>query len=310
MKVILYILLLTFAACRSKVKDGYTDTPTSGLIPICVDESFEPILQQEIDVFESIYTQANVLPHYCNEIEAVSTLLKDSVRLAVTSRPLTREEQESFRLRKFFPREVKIAVDGIALIINNQNQDTLISLKELRKILTGEIGYWQQLYSQALPEKIEVVFDHSNSSTVRFALDSICQGKAFSKSLRAEHSNARVIDYVATHPAAIGIVGVSWLQNPEDSTRLSFLKQVKVMAVSREEQATPDNSYKPWQAYLALGQYPLRREIYVLLTDPRNGLASGLASFLASDRGQRIILKAGLIPQTQPVRVVNVREKL
>ena len=50
--------------------------------------------------------------------------------------------------------------------------------------------------------------------------------------------------------------------------------------------------------------------MYVLLTDPRSGLASGFATFMASDRGQRIILRSGIVPATQNVRIVNVRENL
>lgn len=311
-KIILLLLVLVMAlvACHTKPKDKFTDTPTSGVIPVSVDESFQPIIGQEIDVFEGIYTLAGIVPHYCSEVEAINLLLKDSVRLAITTRPLTTQEQESFKSRKFFPREMKIAIDGIALIVNNQNQDTVISVADLQKVMTGEITDWKALDPQSSDENIELVFDHRNSSTVRFAIDSICRGKALSGRLRAEHTNAGVIDYVANNPQAIGVIGVSWLQNPEDSTRLSFLKRVKVMSVSRAEKPTSADSYKPWQAYLATGDYPLTRNVYAVLTDPRNGLASGFVSFLASDRGQRIILKAGLVPATQPVRIVNVREKL
>jgi hypothetical protein len=84
---------------------------------------------------------------------------------------------------------------------------------------------------------------------------------------------------------------------------------VKVLGVSRHRPAMSFNSFKPWQAYLALKEYPLIRDVYVILTDPRQGLASGFTGFLTSDRGQRIILKAGIVPATQPVRIVNVKEK-
>ncbi len=44
------------------------------------------------------------------------------------------------------------------------------------------------------------------------------------------------------------------------------------MSVSAEDVATPANSYKPYQAYLFYGNYPLARSIYALLNDPRSGL--------------------------------------
>ena len=46
------------------------------------------------------------------------------------------------------------------------------------------------------------------------------------------------------------------------------------MAVSAEDVATPGNSYKPYQAYLYYGNYPLARPIYAILNDPRNGPVS------------------------------------
>ena len=81
------------------------------------------------------------------------------------------------------------------------------------------------------------------------------------------------------------------------------------MAVSAEDVATPVNSYKPYQAYLYYGNYPLARSIYALLNDPRSGLPWGFTSFMTSDKGQRIILKSGLVPATQPVRIVRVKDE-
>ena len=63
------------------------------------------------------------------------------------------------------------------------------------------------------------------------------------------------------------------------------------------------------EAYLYYGNYPLARPIYAILNDPRNGLPWGFTSFMTSDKGQRIILKSGLVPATQPIRVVHVNDE-
>lgn len=101
-----FLLLLTVGACQSKPKDKFTDTPTSGVIPVAVDESFEPVVNREISVFEGIYTLAGIVPRYCSEVEAVNLLLQDSVRLAITTRPLTDAERASFESRKFVAKEI------------------------------------------------------------------------------------------------------------------------------------------------------------------------------------------------------------
>ena len=170
--------VLVLAACKQKPKDGRTDTYTSGTVAIAADESFQPIVQEEIDVFEALYPLADIVPHYVTEVEAVNLLLKDSLRLAITSRRLTPEEKYSFNSRKFFPQEIKIATDGLALITNLDNPDSLISVDAIRGILTGEKKRWKDIYPDSpLTGEIQLVFDNKNSSTVRFAIDSICHGQ-------------------------------------------------------------------------------------------------------------------------------------
>ncbi len=305
----LVMMLTSMSACQSKPKDGLTDTYTSGVIAIAADESFQPIVQEEVDVFEGLFPLAGIVPRYVTEVEAVNLLLKDSLRLAITSRRLTPEEMNSFNSRKFFPQEIKIATDGLALITNKDNPDTLITVNEIRNILTGKTTQWKDIYPASRLKDISLVFDNKNSSTVRFAVDSICKGAPLSNQVKALKTNREVIDYVSKTPDAIGIIGVNWLSDRNDSTGLSFSKEVRVMSVSTADKATPENSFKPYQAYLFYGDYPLTRSIYVLLNDPRSTLPWGFASFLSSDRGQRIILKSGLVPATQPVRVVNIKDK-
>ena len=150
--------------------------------------------------------------------------------------------------------------------------------------------------------------DNPNSGTVHYVIDSICQGKALSDSLRALKNNEEVIDYVATTPNAIGIIGANWIRNKADTTHLSFNQKVRVLSVSDSTQATSNNSYRPYQAYLALKKYPMTHEVYILINDPRGALPTGLMTFLTGERGQRIILKSGLVPATQPVRIINVKD--
>lgn len=304
------IVLAVLNACRSKSDKGPTDTYSSGVIAIAADESFAPIVQEEIDVFESLYPLAGIVPRYTTEVEAINLLLKDSVRLAIATRMLTEEEMNSFHSRKFYPQIIKLATDGLALIVNRSNPDSLLSVRDFRRILTGEVKDWKTVNPKSHLKAIQVVFDNKNSSTVRFAIDSICGGKPLAtRSVSALKTNQQVIDFVAENPGAMGIIGVNWLGNRSDTTQLSFREEIRVVAVSAEDVATPSNSYKPYQAYLYYGNYPLARPIYALLNDPRNGLPWGFTSFMTSDKGQRIILKSGLVPATQPVRIVHVNDE-
>ncbi|MDD4922337.1 MAG: phosphate ABC transporter substrate-binding protein, partial [Bacteroidales bacterium] len=143
----------------------------------------------------------------------------------------------------------------------------------------------------------------------RFVRDSVCGGKPISGNVKAMNSNLDVIDFVSKTPNAIGVIGVNWVSNRKDTTNLSFISQIRVMSVSPYDDARVDNSYQPFAAYLALRKYPLVRDIYMITSDLAGGLPAGFLHFVAGDRGQRIILKCGLVPANRPMRLVSVKSE-
>ncbi|MEG1574765.1 MAG: phosphate ABC transporter substrate-binding protein, partial [Bacteroidales bacterium] len=61
--LILFSATLLFVSCNRQAK-SYPDTPTSGVITISADETFAPVLDQEIDIFEFQYPEAHIIPIY------------------------------------------------------------------------------------------------------------------------------------------------------------------------------------------------------------------------------------------------------
>ena len=295
-------------ACGSEKAQGPTDTATSGIIALSADESFAPIVDQEIAVFENKYPQTSLLPIYASEVDAINLLLSDSVYLAITTRPLTEAENAGLEQKRLFAKPILLAMDAVALIVNRSNTDSLLSVNQLRKILSGEITSWKQINPKSKLDDITFVFDNPNSGMLRYLQDTVMHGAPISDKLFAQNGNQEVIDYVQNTPGAMGVVGVSWVMDMADTTLLSFNPDIRVMALT--EQAVPDayNTFKPYQAYLATGEYPLSRHVYAILSEPRSGLATAFASFLAGYTGQRVILRAGLVPATQALRIVNVRD--
>lgn len=305
------LLVLTVVSChRNERAITRTDTPTSGVALIACDECLEPVVMEEINVFTGLNIHATIIPVFTSEQETFDLLMKDSIRLIVAARDITEAEKLHLKNLKRYPRSQKIAIDGIALIINRENTDSLLSVMDLQKIITGEIRDWNTISSSNTEERpITVVFDQQNSSTLRFMTDSICRGQKVNRNAIAAKSNQEVINYVATHRNAMGVIGVNWISNPNDSTKLSFDNTIRVISLSEEVSPTKDNSYKPFPAYLATGDYPLTRDIYAIISDVRGGLPSGFMSFIAGDSGQRIILKAGLLPATRPTRLINLKNE-
>lgn len=306
-RYILFIAVLVLFSCNRAPKK-VLDTPTSGVIIMTADESFAPIIKEEIDLFEYTYPNASIIPIYTSEVEAMDLLLTDSVKFTITTRDFTQAEKEQVRSNKMLPISFCIAKDAIALIINKNNPDSMLTVAQVKDILTGKITSWRDINPNSKLKELSLTFDNKNSSTVRFALDSICKGEPLAdKNIYAQGTNEKVIDYVAATPGAIGVIGASWIGNKNDSTNMSFNDRVKVVALSRDGVATAANSYQPYQAYIALDYYPFTRYIYALNTSSRTGLVRGFSNFLASDKGQLIILKAGMMPQTQQVVIKPVK---
>ncbi|MCL2597170.1 MAG: substrate-binding domain-containing protein [Paludibacter sp.] len=303
------IVTLLLVSCYNRPVTR-TDTETSGTAKFGVDESFAPIVEEELAVFSGLNPDANLTVEYLSEPQLIKAILDDSLQLIMAARDLTDQQKDFIRSRKQTPRSQRIAIDGIALIINRQNTDSLISTADLKKIMTGEITRWNDVTNAEMSKlgDIQVVFDNPNSSTLRYINDSIAHGATLSDKLRALKNNNEVFDYVANTPNALGVIGVNWVSNPSDSLKLTFRQTIRVMWVSRNEQPTFDNSFQPIPAYLRTGDYALTRDLFLIITDPRGGLPSGFVKFFAGDAGQRIVYKAGLVPATAPTRLISIQE--
>jgi phosphate transport system substrate-binding protein len=238
-----------------------------------------------VQVFESLHPEADITVHYKPEAECLKDLDNDSIRMVIVTRGINRAEQD--RLQKklsFNPSFGPVAFDAIAVITNNNSNDSLFTMQDIRSIAQGTSGF-----------KYKMLLDGTSStSTVRFVQDSLLKGKALSPNIVAAKSSPAVIDYVAQNNDAIGLVGVSWVGNKNDPQVLSFLERVKIAAV--ECRGCTGTYVKPYQANIAGGRYPMVRPLYYILKENYEGLGSGFANFLIYEKGQLIFQRAYLLP--------------
>jgi phosphate transport system substrate-binding protein len=300
----LALMLLYLAACQDEpAKSRFTDTPTSGTINISVDESFRPVIEEQIRVYEASYPGTHIQATYKTEADCLKDFFRDSLnRMVIVTRGLTRKE-EKYMIDSlgYNPGWNDIASDAIAIIINSKSNDSLFSISRLQQQLTGKLNRSQP-----------IVFDGLNAtSTVRYISDSILRGEHFDTSVvKATKSSQEVIDYVAQHEDAIGLVGISWIGNPEDSAQVNLLKKVKIAFVQCD--ACEGKPYvKPMQESILTRRYPLVRGLYYITKENFSGLGTGFVSFLKYERGQLIFKRAYLGPVMGfGVRNVKINESL
>ena len=307
----LTLILGLFPGCGNKPNPEKEQAYQKAASILTADESFFPIIDEELYYFTN-QTLDSITPVYINEQDAVKKLMKQETWLAFTTRDFTNNERQSLKDQKFLPRAIPVAYDGLAIIVNNSNPDSCITIKDFARILKGEITKWNEIYPQNKLGVIDVVFDNPLSSTVRWCVDSILGGQQFSApNIGAVKTSAAVIDYVENHPNSLGIIGSNWLNDKRDTTNVTFKKNIQVMNVCSVPGAKAGemNSWKPYQLYLLDGRYPFARTVYALLVDPFHGLPVGFANFLQSPIGQKIVLKSALLPYRGDLQWRKVQTK-
>jgi phosphate transport system substrate-binding protein len=302
-----FISVISLASCGGSTGSQDVDTPTRGMIKVAIDDSYRLMMEAEIFTFESLYTGARIDTMYKSEADVFEDFLNDSVPLIFVNRKLTEAQEQYLKDRQYIPKTTKIAYDGVALIVNNDNPDTSFFYSQVREMFEGKITAWQQLNPKSKSGSIKIVFDNYKSSNPRyfkekFNLDSL------PSTCFAVQTNAEVIKFVENNRNAIGIISVNWISNKEDTVSNNFLKRVKVAGIALEGDNDPSTKfYRPYQAYIAEESYPFTRSVYCINRQSYSGLAYGFSAFVAGEKGQRIVLRSGMVPAAMPIRIVEIK---
>jgi phosphate transport system substrate-binding protein len=295
------LMLLVFASCKSPDKKSTAVDPsierrTSGDVKIFVDESFSSIIADQIAVFKSDYKNATFEVTSGNEAQIIPAFVSDSIRLVVLSRMLTHKEDTTFRRRGIAPKTSRFAIDGIALITNYENVDSNITVSQVIDILKGKSTGGKAL-----------VFDNAGSSTLRYFMTLANIKELPATGVYTLKDNNDVIKYVVDHKNYIGVVGVNWLL-ANNAEMNGYLGKVKMMGVKNlKGKPGADNFYTPIQTNLINGIYPFLRNVYIINCEAKDGLGTGFANWVMSQRGQLIVLKSGLGPHKMMPREFNLK---
>lgn len=287
----LLLTLLFVFSCQEKT-DNQLDTILEGKATIYVDESILPIIEDEQAVFETQYeAKLHLVPQSENEV--LNAMLNDTAKIAIITRELSAQELKVFESKKINARVTPFATDAVAFIKNKTANDTLVVLQDVIDFIQGK----------PVANIKGLVFDNPNSSTVRFMSEMAGVKIDKQKNIFSFKTNEEVIKYVADNNGMIGVIGMNWIFQPPLDLQ-AVVDRVNVLGVKAKD----SNEYIfPTQDNLAQGKYPLARSLYIINCQGYSGLGMGFGSFLTGERGQRIILKSGLVPVRVPSRKIVIK---
>lgn len=281
------LLVSTLIGC-SRPEDS-NDGINRYVTTIYADESFRPFMETSGMTYEGRFPEKTIAFEFVSEQKALRALINDKTKSAIVSRDFTAEEKEKLKKGKILVNTTLLAKDAVVLIINNENQDSILTVDELKSILLGNT-------------KQNLVIDQSQSANFLY-LSNLIDKQAFGKNVFVHQSNRSVMEYVQKNKNTIGVIGYNWIGDLEDPAVQQFRKQFKIVRIARTSKQI---YYEPYFRTIDRDEYPLIRSIYAINKGAADGLNASFINFIASDIGQRLVEKAGLIPARKTERQINI----
>lgn len=288
-KHIIFLILLPILLWSCGGSDSIADKETTvkGNIAIAIDQAFQPILEQQLKVWDSSYPNGKITPIYTTEQEAYRLLLEDTIRLIITSKDITEEQKAWGKSKKIVFSSMNIARAGYAVIVHPNSKDEKLTMGMLRSILSNEFV-----------RKYKVVIDRSGSSTMNYIITDILQGQTFdTTNMFAAGSQEQVIDFVSKNPNSIGIVSINYIYkgSQNENRNAEFIDNVKIVALQGDNDKK-GGFYEPYLGYLYTKEYPLTKDIYFVTKETWRGLGTGFVTFLCQPPGQMLFYKDWMVP--------------
>jgi phosphate transport system substrate-binding protein len=222
--VLLFFIAFAILSCNrgNQPVNPNIETARNGKFKMVVDESFKPIIDSQIEVFQSAYPNVKIDVVYTTEAACFKAWDEDSAtRLIITTKSFNEEEGKFYR-KKFLNGYMseKVALDAVAVILNKNAKDSLLTLQDLKDAMLGKSKYGYKAVFDGLKE----------TSNLRFMMDSVLKTDSMPPTVRGLDSNKAVINFVSKNASAIGFIGVNWIGSgdPDD---LKFLGNIKVAAI-------------------------------------------------------------------------------
>ncbi len=307
------LLALLVSSCNLK-KRAPEASPTEGKLDVYCAESVWPAVTKAANKFMELYNKAHITVHAVPTRVAIAKLLNNEATVVVTSRYFNREELDVMKKYNIEADSLRVALDGVAVIVNAKNHIPRMSIDQLRDVFSGKTRLWGKLYPP-FQGRIIPALESPNSGTLEYFKDRVLGPENFSEAYPCS-TMSNVYTFVGKNRDAIGLVSLNWLNSgpnilpaKESAPRAIEIAEVDSTNMKYVDPNSFGSYYYPYQAHVYRHYYPLTRPIYFLTRNLDDGLGAGFLTFAASASGQQIFLNDGLVPATMPVRLVQLNDQ-
>jgi phosphate transport system substrate-binding protein len=210
----------------------------------------------------------------------LASLIAGTTDIAQSSRPMKMDEKMKMKEAGKAYKEVTIAYDALAVVVNPRNKVSQLTREQLEGIFTGKISNWKEVGGDDV--KIIVYSRESSSGTFEFFKEHVLNKKNFANSALLMPATGAIVQSVSQTEGAIGYIGLAYLENDVKAIKVSYDKG-KTFVVPNVETAKNKT-------------YPITRPLFYYFLTSIEKSVSPFVNFILSDEGQKLVEKVGYVP--------------
>ncbi len=281
--MILTIVLILAAGIAGCSEDVDPNEPT-GFIQVKGSDTIVNAAQMVSEQFMKDYPHVFVAITGGGSGVGIASLINGTCDVATASREMKPKEIEIANKRGVFPKELTVAYDGVALIVNESNPIDRLTIDDLHKIFTGKATNWKEFGGKDM-EIVTLSREVSSGTHMYFKEEVVQLGKKgsteeFSSQTLLLSSSQAIVEEVAANEAAIGYLGMGYVS-----------ERTKALLISND-----DIAYLPNVDNVRQKKYPLSRPLYFYTNGEPTGVNKLFVDFALGPAGQRQFMEAGFVP--------------
>lgn len=239
-----------------------------------------PLTQELAEQYLEKHPESEIIVTGGGSGVGIAALPENTTDIAMASRRIKFGEKMKFAEIGLDAREVIVAYDALAVVVNPSNPVDSLTREQLEAIFRGKITNWKDVGGE--DRKIVVYSRETSSGTYEFFKESVLDNKNYMSSILSMPATGAIIQSVKQTKGAIGYIGLAYLNR--------FVKPLSVSYDGGRHYAEPS------VRTAADGSYPIVRPLYYYYDAEKESIVSPFVSYVLSDEGQASVLEQGFVP--------------
>lgn len=217
----------------------------------------------------------------------IAALIDKNTDIAVSSREIKQDEIDKAKANGVNPYSIKVAFDGIAVIVHSSNKINNLTVEQLRGIFNGTIKNWKDVGGE--DKTIKVYSRESNSGTYLFFKEHVLKEGDYRADAMLMSGSSALVQAVSQDINGIGYTGVAYVLNAEG---------IKILSVAKD---STSSAYQPTKDNVLSNKYDLGRPLYCITNGKPTGAIKEYIRWILSEEGQKIVEEIGYYKLTDDI---------